>query len=76
MVSDGLINPLNISRSTVYRYIEDLSLSGELKDNTDNPESLRFSHEHVGDLWQGDVMYGPFITVGKKEITNLSSYVY
>lgn len=68
MVSDGLINPLNISRSTVYRYIEDLSLSGELKDNTDNPESLRFSHEHVGDLWQGDVMYGPFITVGKKKL--------
>lgn len=68
LVSEGLIDPLNISRPTVYRYIEDLSLSGELKDNTEADESLRFSHEHVGDLWQGDVMYGPYITVGKKKV--------
>jgi transposase InsO family protein len=68
MVSDGLIDPLNISRPTVYRYIEDLSLSGEFKNNAENPESLRFSHEHAGDLWQGDVMYGPYITIGKKKI--------
>ena len=29
---------------------------------------MRFSHEHVGDLWQGDVMYGPYITIGKKKV--------
>lgn len=68
MVSDGLIDPLSISRPTVYRYIEDLSLSGEFKSNEESPESLRFSHEHVGDLWQGDVMYGPYITIGKKKV--------
>ena len=67
MVSDGLVDPLCISRPTVYRYIEDLSLSGEFKSVDENPESLRFSHEHVGDLWQGDVMYGPYITIGKKK---------
>lgn len=68
MVSDGLIDPKNISRPTVYRYIEDLSLAGEFKATEENAESLRFSHEHVGDLWQGDVMYGPYITVGKKKL--------
>jgi len=68
MVSDGLIDPLSISRPTVYRYIEDLSLSGEFKNDEENSESLRFSHEHVGDLWQGDVMYGPYITIGKKKV--------
>jgi len=68
MVSDRLIDPLSISRPTVYRYIEDLSLSGEFKGDVENPESLRFSHEHVGDLWQGDVMYGPYITVGKQKL--------
>jgi transposase InsO family protein len=67
MVSEGLIDPLSISRPTVYRYIEDLSLAGEFKSDAENPESLRFSHEHVGDLWQGDVMYGPYITIGKKK---------
>ncbi len=68
MISEGLIDPLSISRPTVYRYIEDLSLAGEFKNNSDNLESLRFSHEHVGDLWQGDVMYGPYISIGKKKI--------
>lgn len=68
MVSEELIDPLNISRPTVYRYIEDLSLAGEFKNDEENPETLRFSHEHVGDLWQGDVMYGPYITIGKKKI--------
>lgn len=68
LVSDKLIDPLSISRPTLYRYIEDLSLAGEFKSDTGNPESLRFSHEHVGDLWQGDVMYGPYITVGRKKL--------
>lgn len=68
MVSEGLIDPLSISRPTVYRYIEDLSLAGEFKNNSENPESLRFSHEHVGDLWQGDVMYGPYISIGRKKV--------
>ena len=67
MVSEGIIDPGNISRPTVYRYIEDLSLAGELKDD-EKTESLRFSHERVGDLWQGDVMYGPYITIGKKKV--------
>lgn len=68
LVSEGIIDPNNISRPTVYRYIEDLSLNGEFKSDDEKPESLRFSHEHVGDLWQGDVMYGPYITIGKKKI--------
>ena len=68
LVSEGIIDPKNISRPTVYRFIEDLSLTGEFKNVDENPESLRFSHEHVGDLWQGDVMYGPFLTIGKKKI--------
>lgn len=67
MVSDRIIDPLNISRPTVYRYIEDLALSAKFKNEEEKSESLRFSHEHVGDLWQGDVMYGPYITIGKKK---------
>jgi len=68
LVSEGIIDPKNISRPTVYRFIEDLSLTGEFKNVDENPESLRFSHEHVGDLWQGDVMYGPFLTIDKKKV--------
>ena len=68
LVSEGKIDPKNVSRPTVYRYIEDLSLLGEFKDDDEKPDSLRFAHEHVGDLWQGDVMYGPYITIGKKKV--------
>lgn len=68
LVADGLIDPPDISKPTLYRYIEDLSISGELADNDKKGESLRFSYEHVGELVQGDVMYGPHITVGRKKV--------
>lgn len=68
LVSEGLLDPINISRPTVYRYVEDLSLAGEFKPDEEKPETLRFSHEHVGDLWQGDVMYGPDLSIGNKKI--------
>jgi transposase InsO family protein len=68
LVSDGIIDPCNISRPTVYRYIEDLSLTGEFKSGPGAAETLRFSHEHVNDLWQGDVLYGIYITIGKKKV--------
>jgi len=68
LVKDGLIEPDNIALSTVYRHIEDLALDGRF-DNTaaKKAESLRFSYEHVGDMYQGDVMYGPQITIGRKK---------
>ena len=68
LVADGLIDPSDISKPTLYRYIEDLSISGELAGDDKKGESLRFSYEHVGDLAQGDVMYGPHITVGRKKM--------
>jgi len=67
LVAENTIDPLKVSRSTFYRYIEDLSLNGEIT-SMHEKETLRFSHEHVGDLWQGDVLYGHHITVGKKRV--------
>lgn len=67
LVAEGLIDPNNISRPTLYRYIEDMVMDGEL-DNSTEADSLRFSYEHVGDLWQGDILYGPYITVGRKKL--------
>lgn len=68
LVANEIIDPNNISRPTLYRYIEDSGISGKLDTEGEKAESLRFSHEHVGDLWQGDVMYGPYITIGKRKI--------
>jgi len=60
LLSDGAIKPGEVSRPTVYRFIEDMALRGELQGVTeDEKESRRFSHEHAGDLAQIDILYGP-----------------
>lgn len=69
LIKDGLIVPESIALSTVYRHIEDLTLEGRFDSATDKKsEGLRFSYEHVGDLCQGDVMYGPQIMIGRKKV--------
>lgn len=64
LISERIINPLELSRSSVYRYVADMVLpaGGEV-----SGESLRFSYQYPGEMWQGDVMYGPYIQVGKKK---------
>ena len=65
LVSEKIINPLEISRPTVYRYVADMVLpSGE---RNKEEESLRFSYQYPGEMWQGDILYGPYIQVGKKK---------
>ncbi|HQE66414.1 MAG TPA: DDE-type integrase/transposase/recombinase [Bacteroidales bacterium] len=64
LISERIINPLELSRSSVYRYVADMVLpsGGE-----GSGESLRFSYQYPGEMWQGDVMYGPYIQAGKKK---------
>jgi hypothetical protein len=61
LLSDGAFAPGEISRPTVYRFIEDMSLRGEIQEATEEKETRRFSHEHAGDLAQIDILYGPRI---------------
>ena len=67
LVGDGAIDPLKTSRSTVYRFVEDLTLTGALVENTEEKESRRFSHDKVGQLYQADLLYGPSIKIGGKK---------
>jgi len=61
LVGEGIIDPTLISRSTVYRYVEDMSLSGAFAEGAEEKELRRFSFEKVGELYQVDLMYGPTI---------------
>ena len=61
LVGEGIINPLAVSRSSVYRYVEDMNLSGAFAENSEEKDIRRFSYEKVGDLYQVDLMYGPVI---------------
>jgi transposase InsO family protein len=60
LLADGVIKLGEISRPTLYRFIEDMTLRGEIQDTTEEEkETRRFSHEHAGDLAQIDILYGP-----------------
>jgi len=66
LIGSGVIDPLKISRPTVYRFIEDLTLSGELSKSSEDKEIRRFSHEKVNEMWQSDLLYGPVLAMGRK----------
>ena len=68
LISDSVIDPVNISKSTLYRFVEDMSIKGAFREDEEEKETRRFTHEHVGDLWQADVLYGPRIKIGGKKL--------
>jgi transposase InsO family protein len=66
LIKDGVIDPAKISISTLYRYLKAERLKASLTKDEEEKEMKRFSHEYINQLWQSDVMYGPFIKDGKK----------
>ena len=68
LAAEGIIDPAEVSRPTIYRFVSDMNLMGAFKDESEEKEIRRFSHEHVGDLYQADVLYGPRIKVGGKSV--------
>jgi len=77
LIGDGVIDPLDVSLSTVYRYVEDLAIAGELKpEDAGEKESRRFTHEKVGEMYQADLLYGPSIKInGKNTPTFLHAFI-
>jgi len=66
LLSEGVIKPGEVSKPTIYRFVEDMALRGEIQEATEEKETRRFSHEHAGDLAQIDVLYGPRVLEKKK----------
>ena len=76
LVGEGIIDPLKISRPTVYRYVEDMNLSGAFTENSEKKDLRRFSYDKVGELFQVDLMYGPTIKDnGKRVRTYLHTFL-
>ena len=57
LLAEGVIKPGEVSRPTLYRFVEEMALRGEMQEATDEKETRRFSHEHAGDLAQIDILY-------------------
>lgn len=55
----------DVSKSTIYRLLEQEGLMS--KDKFPKVERRRFEAEKVNDIWQSDVMIGPYVTSGMKK---------
>lgn len=74
LVEKGEILPKEVSYATVYRLLKKHGLIG--KDEAKGPERKRFAYDTVNTLWQGDVSYGPYLTIdGKKVRTYLFAFI-
>lgn len=75
LIDDGAFLKKDVSLSTVRRFIS-RNRDSVLADETPK-EMLRFSMEHANDLWQTDLMYGPYVAGGdgKKYQTYLLAYI-
>lgn len=74
LLKDEIIEANNISISTFYRFLK-ATPKTELPEE-EAKELKRFSHQNINELWQTDVMYGPYIKVGhKKKQAYLFAYI-
>lgn len=78
LVKDGVILPQKLSRSTFYRFLAanpDLA-AGLDPESSGEKELRRFSRQFANELWQTDLMYGPYLKVGKsKQQTYLFAFI-
>jgi transposase InsO family protein len=61
------------SIATVRRFIRENKSA--LEDGGEKTQMLRFSQEHINQLWMTDVMYGPYVGTKKKKATYLLAYI-
>lgn len=75
LIKEGVITSDQVSLATLYRFVNSLTKKGSLKAEEEK-EIKRFSHQYINELWQTDLMYGPYITEGrKKKATYLFAYI-
>lgn len=55
----GEVMEVELSRSTVHRFLRHHDLSRQTKAESTLIERRSFEAEHAGDIWQGDVLHGP-----------------
>lgn len=75
LVKDGVFTPDKLSLATFYRF---LAQNHDLCKDTgkEEKEMKRFSHQKVNQLWQTDILYGPYLKLGRaKKRTYLIAYI-
>ena len=75
LIEEGAFLKRDVSLPTVRRFIR--SNRGNVETGESQKELLRFAMEHANDMWQADLMYGPYVALpdGKKHKTYLLAYI-
>lgn len=76
LVKDGILEYDRVSLSTLYRFLNAAPVKETLIPEEEKKELKRFSHQYINELWQADLMYGPYVRDGRqKKQTYLFAYI-
>jgi len=78
LLKDRVTSPEKLSSATFYRFVASRQDLLTEKDGvlSQKKEVKRFSHQFINELWQTDLMYGPYLKVGRaKKQTYLSAII-
>lgn len=77
LVKDGVFKPDKLSPATFYRFLAQNPNLANIQDTgKEEKEIKRFSHQKVNQLWQTDILYGPYLKLGRvKKRTYLIAYI-
>lgn len=62
LIKEGVFTPDRVSLATFYRFLA--NRPGPKKEDEEK-ETRRFSYQGVNELWQADIMYGPYLKAGR-----------
>jgi len=75
LVKNGVFSPDQLSLATFYRF---LARNPNVSPNSDvkTKDVKRFAHQWINELWQSDIMYGPYLKLGRiKKQTYLIAFI-
>ena len=76
LIKDGILEYDKVSLSTLYRFLNTASFKGIDVAGEEKKELKRFSHQYINELWQADLMYGPYVREERqKRQTYLFAYI-
>lgn len=65
LIEDGYINPYDVSKSTVLKFIRD---NASLFSDVTNVDRRAFEMEFANDMWDADTSHGPYLTINNKKV--------
>ena len=72
LIEEGAFMIKDASLATVRRFIKD---NRSVAEDAPKVQMLRFAKEQVNQLWETDLMYGPYVGTKKKQATYLLAYI-